>query len=304
MNSGTMDHSFALRLFVKVVEEGSFSKAGPLLGVTQSSASRTISALEQSLKTQLIQRSTRKLNLTEAGRIYFDRACRIIEDINEANLAVKRLNATPVGLLRVTAPASFGRLHLAPLLAPFHDLCSEVEIGLSLSEDIQDIVGAGFDLAIRFGTLSDSGLIVKHLATSRSVICAHPAYLEQAGTPQIPNDLIDHNCLLFRTTPGRNIWHFERAGKTYSIAATGSLFADTGDALLAAALSGLGMVHLPVWMVAPDIAAGQLVSVLQDYTLLPNTTPIQAVFAHNRYPTPKARAFIDFLKAQYGMQDW
>lgn len=299
-----MDQSFAMRLFMHVVEEGSFSKAGPRVGITQSSVSRGISALEKQLGVQLIQRSTRKLNLTEAGKIYYERVRQIIADMDDANLAVRRLSATPSGHLRVTAPAAFGRCYIAPYLNEFYTLYPQIKIGLSLNDNIDDVIGAGFDLAIRFGNLDDSSLIAKRLASSHSIVCAHPDYLERTGTPKTPEDLIHHNCLTYRMTPGHNIWHFEHDGKSHSVQASGSLYADTGDALLAAATSALGIIQLPSWVVAQGINNGTLVPILQEYELIPKTTPIHAVFAHKSLLATKVTVFIEFLKSRFKDYNW
>ena len=299
-----MDQSLAMRLFVKVVEEGSFSKAGPHLGITQSTASRNIAALEEKLGTQLIRRSTRRLNLTEAGEIYYKRARQIIADIDDAHVAVGRLNDEPGGVLRITTAASFGRRHIAPLLGDFHARYPAVKVGLSLNDSIEDVIGAGFDLAIRFGALDDSSLIAKRLATCRSIVCAHPDYLETAGIPTRPTDLEAHNCLTFRVMPGHNIWHFEQNGRPHSVSVSGSLFSDNSDALLSAAVSGLGIVLLPSWMVSEDIERGTLVPILSEYDLMPRTTPMHAVFASNRHMAPKLRVFLDYLEEEFERQTW
>lgn len=299
-----MDQTFAMRVFLKVVEEGSFSKAAERMGITQSSASRNISALEQELDVQLLQRSTRKLNLSEAGRIYFERAGQIIADLDDAHLALKHMNSTPSGLLRVAAPAAFGLRQIAPLLGEFHAQYPEVKIGLSLNDGVEDFLGGGFDLAIRFGKLSDSALIASQLATSHSVICASPAYLKRAGEPQNPDELEEHNCLTFRTSPGHNSWNFEAQGKTKSVPVSGSLYADNADALLQAAISGLGVIQLPVWMVASEIKKGSLEPVLTGFDLLPKTSPIHAVFAHREHLAAKIRVFIGFLKDNFKTNSW
>lgn len=299
-----MDQAFAMRVFVQVVDEGSFSKAAPGVGITQSSASRYISALEAELGVQLLHRSTRKLNLTEAGQIYYERSLQIINDMDEANLAVRRLNAVPSGILRVTAPSDFGRSYIAPYLAEFYELYPEIIIGLSLSDSVDDVIGAGFDLAIRFGNLKDTSLIAKRLASSRSIVCAHPAYLKRYNTPQAPNDLATHNCLTYRTTHGTNIWHFERDGKSFAAEASGSLYADSGSTLRAAAVAGLGIIQLPSWVVAPEIESGNLVPILQDYDLIPNSSPIHAVFAHKLHLAPKVTVFMEFLKDRFKKLNW
>jgi len=294
-----MDQAFAMRVFVQVVDEGSFSKAAPRVGITQSSASRYISKLEAELGVQLLQRSTRKLNLTEAGQIYYERSLQIIHDMEETNLAVRRLNAVPGGILRVTAPSVFGRCYIAPYLNEFYELYPEIVIGLSLSDTVDDVIGAGFDLAIRFGNLKDTSLIAKRLASSRSIVCAHPEYLKRNNTPQTPADLANHNCLIFRTTPGTNTWHFKSDGNTFAVEVSGSLYADSGETLQAAAAAALGVVQLPSWVVAPEIENKNLVPILEKFDLIPNSTPIHAVFAHKLHLAPKVTVFMDFLKDRF-----
>jgi len=188
-----MDHELALRLFVRVVEDNSFSKGGARLGVPQSSASRMISRLETRLGARLLQRSTRRLTLTEAGQIYYERACRIVVELDDAAQAIQDISAAPSGLLRIMAPAAFGVRFIAPALQEFHALYPEITIGLSLSDSVEDMIGLGYDLAIRLGELKDSGLIARRLAASTSLICAAPAYLQARGAPTSVDDLADHN---------------------------------------------------------------------------------------------------------------
>ena len=299
-----MDQAFAMRVFVQVVEEGSFSKAARRVGITQSSASRYISNLESELGVQLLQRSTRKLNLSEAGQIYYERSRQIIADIDEAHLTLKQMSTTPSGLLRVTAPAAFGLRHIAPLLGEFHKQYPKVNIGLSLNDGIEDFIGGGFDLAIRFGALSDSSLIARQLVMSHSTVCAHSDYLDARGTPKTPDDLASHNCLTFRTRPGENIWQFEAKKKAWSVGVSGSLYSDNADALLRGALSGLGIVQLPNWMVGVEIENKRLVPLLENYQLMPATAPIHAVFAHRQHLALKIRVFMEFLNERYKNQNW
>ncbi len=298
-----MDQTFAMRLFMHVVEDGSFSKAAPRMGITQSSASKYISNLEAELGVLLLQRTTRKHSLTEAGQLYYERVCQIITDIDDAQIAIQQLGSSASGLLRCTAPASFGRLHIAPLLNEFQQLYPNVKIGLSLTDTIDDVIGEGYDLAIRLGHLNDTALIAKKLANCRSPICASPSYLEKEGIPLTPIDLEKHNCLVFRSTPGRNLWAFKRGSNDYSVAVSGSLYADNGDALLSAALSGLGIVMLPGFMMEEEIQKGTLVSILDKFEQYPNETPIQAVFGSKQMP-PKVRVFLDFLLDKYKNKEW
>ncbi len=244
-----MDNELALRLFVSMVEEGGVSRGGKRLGLPQSTSSRMISQFEKRLGVKLLQRSTRKLSLTEAGAIYFERARNIVTELDEASDVIRGLSKTPSGLLRVTAPAAFGRLYIAPYLDEFHKSYSEISIGLSLSDDLEDLIGRGFDVAIRVGNLVDSNLIARKISQSESVLCSSPTYLQRNGCPQEPADLKMHNCLQYRSSPGNNCWRLQQGGKVDEITVSGSLFSNSGEALLSAAINDLGIVHLPRWLV-------------------------------------------------------
>lgn len=299
-----MDNELALRLFVSVVEESSFSRGGARLGVPQSSASRMISMLEERLGARLLQRSTRKLTLTEAGQIYFERASRIVTELNEAAEAIRNISAAPVGLLRVSAPASFGRLYIAPALPAFHTLYPEVTIGLLLSDQIEDMIGLGYDVAIRLGELKDSSLVARRLVGSTSVLCASPDYLKAHGKPQSVDDLGQHNCLQFRTNPGSNTWRFMKGKAEYKVQVSGSLFTNNGDAILAAAVAGLGICYLPELMVHTYLKDGGLRLVLPGFALKGAVTPIQAVAGYSQFVPAKQRVFVDFLREHLSSMPW
>lgn len=299
-----MDNELALRLFVSVVDSGSFSNGGERLGVPQSSTSRMISQLENRLGARLLQRSTRNLNLTEAGKIYYERATKIVTELDEAANAVRDISAAPAGLLRVTAPASFGRHFIAPYLKEFHELWPDVTIGLSLTDSVEDVIGLGYDIAIRLGALEDSDLITRTLTKCAMIPCASPQYLKTNGTPATVSDLKEHNCLQFRSNPGQNTWVFVREGQEYSAKVGGSLYANNGEALLAAALGGLGICFLPEWLVREHLDAGTLRAVLRDHTPKTAAIPIQAVFAHRHHTPAKLRVFVDFLCDKLSAQPW
>ena len=293
-----MDNELALRLFVSVVERNSFSKGGAYLGVPQATTSRMISKLEQRLGGRLLQRSTRKLTLTEAGQIYFERASRIVVELDEAADAVRNASAAPSGLLRIAAPVTFGRLFIAPLLLEFYKRYPDINIGLSLSDGIEDVIGQGYDIAIRLGELKDSGLIAHRLAESSSVVCASPDYLKANAIPTTTKELSKHNCLQFRTSPGQNTWRFTKAGIEHNVEVQGSFYANSGDAIIAAALAGLGVCYLPVWMLHTHIEQGNLQKILIDFEPKTKSTPIQAVVAYRNYVPAKQRIFIDYLQQQ------
>jgi len=299
-----MDNELALRLFVSVVEANSFSQGGARLGVPQSSASRMIARLEERLGARLLQRSTRKLTLTEAGEIYFERAARIVTELNEASEAIRDISASPAGLLRVLAPAAFGRLFIAPALPDFHALYPDITVGLALSDSVVDMIGLGYDVAIRTGDLRDSNLVATRLTSSVSMVCANPSYLRANGTPQSIDDLARHNCLQFRHNPGQNIWKLRRDNTEYDVKVSGSFFSDSGDALLAAAASGLGICHLPQWLVQSHLDSGALEALLPDYQQEAKVSPIQAVAGYRQHIPTKQRVFVAFLREKLSVTSW
>lgn len=284
-----------MQLFVRVVEEGSFSAAARALGVTPSSVSRQISQLERELGARLFHRTTRRQNLTEAGTVYHQHAVRITEDLDEARLAVNRLTGSPSGSLRVTVEPDFAVTYIAPVLPDFLAAYPEVDLQLLMHAGYLDLVENGIDLAIRFGHLDDSSLIARKLAVSHSLLCASPAYLANRGTPVHPSELERHICLSFRTKPGKSLWEFEAFQQPLKVPISGRIKVNSLVFLRSMALSGTGIVMIPHWMVRDELKHGTLVPVLEDFPLVPPSTPINAVFAHNRHLAPKTRVFVDFL---------
>ena len=230
-----------MQVFVRVVETGGFSSAGRALGMAPSSVSRRIGDLEGGLGVRLFHRTTRRLSLTSAGETYYERARLIVSAVEEANLAVTRERAAPSGVLRVTVPASVARRHVAPAVAAFHAEHPGVRVVMSVTDRMADLVDEGWDVAIRAGRLEDSSLIARKVGEARRLLAASPAYLEQAGWPGHPEELLEHACLTFRSHPGSNIWRFQSAAAAVEVRATGPLFADNGKALAAAACAGLGV---------------------------------------------------------------
>lgn len=306
-----MSYISNLQLFVRVVEEGSFSAAARFLGQTPSSVSRQISQLESELKARVFHRTTRKQSLTEAGEIYYRHARRIVSDLAEARLAVNRLTDAPSGRLHITAEADFAVSFIAPIVPEFLEAYPDVQLRLSMSANLVDIHEKGIDIAIRFGHLDDSSLIARKIAISRSVICASPAYLAAHGTPLHPSDLVDHNCLSFRTQPGKKIWNFDakdasgnsvkdKHGKVgsdgyFNVTVSGSVHADSLFFLRSVTMAGVGISMIPTWMIKDCLTEGTLVPLLPEYPLAPENTPFHAVFANNKHLAPKVRAFVDFL---------
>ena len=302
-----MDTLAAMRVFASVVETGGLSAAGRALGLAPSSVSRRVGELEDLLGVRLLQRTTRKLSLTEAGETYFERAREILRSVEEANLAVTERRARPSGVLRVTAPSTIARRHIAPAVAAFQFHNPAVQVVLSVTDRVADLVGEGLDVAVRVGALEDSSLMARKVGEARRRVSASPAYLERAGAPAHPAEIAEHACVIFRSHPGANLWRFRRdeetieetTEETIEVRASGRFFADDGDALVAAARAGLGLTLLPDWLVGPEISSGRLVEVLQDYAADPALTPLYAVYAPGPYTAPKVRAFVDFLAGRF-----
>lgn len=290
-----MNELASLRLFVRIVEEGSFSAAARSLGVTPSSVSRQVSQLEKELGARLFHRTTRKQSLTESGEIYFRHARRIAADLDEAQLAVNRLTETPSGSLHVTVEADFASVFVAPILPEFLDRYPAVQVRLSMTSKLVDLIDGGIDLAIRMGHLEDSSLIARNIATSRSLLSASPDYLRLHGTPEHPGDLTAHSCLSFHVKPGRHHWSFQLSDGILDVPIAGRLKADSLTFLRSLAVASRGIIMIPEWMVRDELSSGQLVPVLEGFALEPPSTPIHVVFAHNRHLAPKVRAFVDFL---------
>lgn len=294
-----MDRFAALEAFVRVAETQSFSEAARRLRVTKSAVSRHVSALEAELGARLFQRTTRSLSLTEAGRGYLERASRILDDLADADRAVSQLQAAPRGRLRLSAPMSFGFLHLAPALTDFLVRYPEVEVDVAMNDRFVDLVNEGYDVAVRIGALEDSSLIARKLAPARRAICASPAYLAARGAPLTPDDLKNHDCLFNSNLATAREWRFTAPdGATLPVAVSGRFSANNGDALRVAALRGLGLANLPTFIAGADLQAGALVTVLDAF--LSQDLTINAVYPHARHLSPTVRAFVDFLADRFG----
>ena len=294
-----MDRFSALEAFVRVAETQSFSEGARRLGKSKSLISRQVAALEADLGVRLLQRTTRSITLTEAGRGFLERAVRILADVEEATLSVSRLQVAPRGCLRVNAPMSFGFLHLAQALPDFLARYPEIKVDMVMNDRLVDLIDEGFDVAVRIGRLTESSLIARRLAPIKIVVCASPDYLETHGRPLTPDRLADHRCLINGTIVPSDEWRFVRAdGAAWSVPIDGPLRVNNGDALKAAALGGLGLTMLPTFIVGPDLLAGRLVSVLEHF--IPQDVAVHAVYPHSRLLSPKVRAFIDFLAERFG----
>ena len=299
-----MDRLGALTVFIKVVETGSFSEAGRQSGLAPSSVSRGIVELEDWVGAALFHRTTRKLNLTETGRLFHSRARDILLDLEEARVRAVQLEDPPSGLIRLTAPASLEH-HVTLSIGEFQARWPGVGFALTFTDRVMDLVGEGFDLAVRAGRLGDSTLRSRKIADVRRRLCASPRYLERAGTPKRPEDLASHNCLIFRTHPGYNIWRFKDGQRALDVRASGSFCANSGNALVGAARNAIGLILAPEWLIAPLLASGELVEVVLANQPDPDSTPLYAVHPYQRYVPPKVKAFTEFLAERFGAgYDW
>ncbi|HEY0124912.1 MAG TPA: LysR substrate-binding domain-containing protein [Rhizobium sp.] len=297
-----MDRFAALNAFVAVVEHGGFAPAARRLGQAPSSLTRQLNVLEDSLGTLLMNRSTRSVTLTEAGQQYYEEARRILEDLMNADRAVSELSGPPSGLIKVTMPVAFGRLHVAPALPAFLRQYPQIRLDLHLSDAVTNLVEDRLDIAIRLGALSSSNLLARKLAPHRRIICASPDYLGERGTPGEPGDLARHNCLLFDYQTTEHSWTLARDDKRTKVVVTGNLRANNSEVLREAAIGGAGLLLMPTWLVGGDIAAGRLTPVLDQWIASPGAEEgaIWAVYQPNRRGSRKVASFIDFLAQHFG----
>jgi DNA-binding transcriptional LysR family regulator len=261
--------------------------------------SKRVGRLEQRLGVRLLARTTRKLNLTEAGALFHERCLRILAEIEEAETAVSAERAQPRGTLRVTTSAAFGRLHVAPLIKDFIARYPELRIHLYLTERTMDLVEEGYDMAIRIGDLADSSLVARVLAPNRRVVCASPAYLKRYGVPRVPADLVHHNCL-FVSEAGRrqDVWRLLGPSGPETVRVTGTLECNNGEVIHQWALDGLGVALKSTWDVGENLQKGKLKAVFPEHT--PRGVNIYAVYPHRQYVPAKVKLFAEFLQKAYG----
>ena len=293
-----MDKLDAMNAFAKVVASGSYAEAARRLGLTRSAVSKAVMELEQLLGARLLDRTTRRLSPTEAGRAYFERCVDILAAIEETELQVSRLHEEPRGVLRVNAPMSFGTLYLGDAIADFMAAYPDLKVELTLNDRFIDPLEEGVDVTVRIGALPDSSLIARKLAPARRVLVASPDYLARHGEPQTPDDLTRHRCLNYGHSTTMQRWRLTRDGETIVVPITSYLCSNNGDVLRAAALKGNGITRLPTFIVGADIKAQRLRVVLPSYA--PTSLGIYALYAPNRYLAAKTRVLIDFLVERFG----
>jgi DNA-binding transcriptional LysR family regulator len=272
------------------------------MGLSPAMVSRHVQDLEERLGTRLLNRTTRRISLTEPGAAYYERCQQVLRDVEEMDLSVAREVQQPRGVLRVNAPVVFGTRHLARLLAEYEGRYPEVAIDLNLTDRFIDLVEEGADLAVRIGTLTESTLVARRLCPIRLVLCASPAYLERHGTPRTPGDLANHNCLGYTYTRGGAEWEFSGQDGPVVVPIRGSLRANHGEVLHQAAIDGLGLALQPTFIAGDALAAGRLLPVLSDYC--PAELSAYAVFLSRKFLSAKVRTFVDFLAEKFGPEPY
>lgn len=298
-----MDRFNCIQAFTAVAEEGSFSGAARRLDLAKSIVSKRVSQLEDHLGVRLVNRTTRRLSLTEAGVRFHDQGSRIVEALAEAERMAAEENARPRGTLRVNAPLSFGQIHLGPALPAFLRRYPELRVELTLDDRVVDLVNDGFDAALRISRLDDSTLVAKRLAPCEHWLCASPAYLETRGTPSRPQELLQHDCLEYSYARIRHEWRlWDSAGREQRIPVRGRLAANNGEMLLEAAAQGHGIVLLPDFIAWRARAAGRVTRVLPDCRT--ETLDLHVVYPYTRHVSARLRVFIDFLSAHFREPAW
>lgn len=286
-----------MQVFVKAVDLGSISAAAAELNLSSQLAGKQIRALEQGLGIKLLNRTTRRQSLTDGGRVFYERAKNILAEMDAAEALIAETRSTPRGRLRVSAPITFGSRALAPCIPEYLKLHPEVSVDLSLTNRTVDLIEEGFDVVFRTGELPDSGLLARRLASHKLVLCASPAYLKTAPPLRRPEDLLKHECLMFMLTSLRTQWSFDGPDGRVSIPITGRFSTDSGEALRAAAVAGMGVLMQPYELVNEELKAGRLKRLLSQYE--PVARPLHALYAPDRRMTPKLRSFLDFAARKF-----
>ena len=293
-----MDKLEAMNAFTRVVTLGSYAEAGRALGLTRSAVSKAVMELEQVLGARLLDRTTRRVSATEAGRAYYDRCVDILASIEETEMQVSRLHDEPKGVLRINGPMSFGVRYLGSAVADFMEKFPALKVEMTLTDRFIDPIAEGADVTIRIAVLEDSSLITRKLAPARRVLVASPDYIARHGAPSTPEELSHHRCLNFGHSTTLQRWRLSRNGETITVPISSCLCANNGDVLRHAAVRGHGVTKLPTFIVGEDIEAGRLVVVMPDFP--PTEIAIYALYAPNRYLAAKTRVLIDFLAGRFG----
>lgn len=286
-------------VFITTVDEGSLTRAADRLGLSLAVCSKRLATLEKRLGVRLLNRTTRRQHLTDEGALYYQHCLRIQEDIEFMESSLSGMRDRVQGTLRVTAPASFGRKHISPLIPEFLRQHPGIKLQMIMTDSPVDLVAEGIDVGIRIGALADSSLIALKLAPNRRVLCASPDYLHRAGNPKTPEDLSNHQCLILSPQGTSNsVWQFESASGSRRVPVSGPVSSNNGEVLRDAVIGGLGIALKSIWDVSDELRSGKLVTLLNAFPLSP--WGIYALYHDRRFVAPKVRAWIDFFKARYG----
>lgn len=299
-----IDDLLDLRIFAKVVASGSLSAAARDLDLSLAVVSKRLASLEQRLGVKLMQRTTRSQSVTFEGRAFHERCVRILAEVDDAENFISGAREDVSGLLTLTAPRTFGRQYVVPIVAQFQAMHPELSVRLMFSDDIVDLVESGIDVAFRFGELIDSGLTARSVAPNYRVLCAAPSYIERRGEPRSPDDLWDHACIVYGARPAAH-WLFSDGGKHVAAKVRGTFLTNDGESAQALAIEGAGILFKSIWDVAGHIAAGRLVRIMSAYSA--PTEPLNIVVPHVRGLAPRVRKFVDYalgqLRAEYRWDD-
>ncbi|AXM95198.1 LysR family transcriptional regulator [Pseudomonas plecoglossicida] len=282
-----------MRIFAQVMDAGSFTAAADRLGMSKQSVSRRLMQLEERLGVRLLNRSTRRLDATPLGQHYYQSALRLLGEVQQVEQDISGQTQALRGTLRLSAPLSFAMAHLGCLLTEFLQLHPQVDVEVDLSDRAVDLIGEGYDLALRIGALEDSSLIARRIADVERVYCASPAYLKARGVPRRPAELAGHDCLPYGHS--RQVqWQFRHAGKAQAIAVSGRMRANNGEMLRDAAIAGMGVTYLPTFIVGQALAEGRLVTLLDDWA--PPALQLSAVYPQHRQVARPVQGFVGFLR--------
>ncbi|WP_175651875.1 LysR family transcriptional regulator [Pseudomonas sp. Marseille-P9899] len=297
-----MDRALEMQVFCTVVDRGSFIGAVDVLGMSKAAVSRHVNALEERLGVRLLQRTTRRLSLTEEGKLFYDQAREVLSLMDEAENAVALGAGVPAGVLRINVPVSFGILHLAPIWADFLDRYPDVELDISLNDRQVDLVEEGFDMAVRIAQLESSTLVGRRIAGTRMRLCASPDYLKRHAAPAEPADLARHRVIAYSHFSMGNQWKFDGPNGAQQVSTRSVVRCNNGDTCRTIALAGGGILLQPSFMIGEDLRRGDLVELLPEFRSV--ELGIYAVYPTRKHLAPKVRAMINFLVEQFSAVDW
>lgn len=293
-----MDKLAAMQAFARVVAAGSYAEAARRLGLTRSAVSKAVNELEQDLKVRLLDRTTRRVTPTEAGLAYYERCLAILAQVEETEAQISRLHDEPKGTLRVNAPMSFGMMYLGAAVSDFMRRYADLKVELTLSDRFVDPLEEGVDVTIRIGELQDSSLIARRLSATPMLLVAAPDYIAAHGEPQLPRDIAGHRALIYGHSTTAQRWKLAQDGAALAVPINGCLASNNGDILRDAAVAGLGIALLPLFLVCDALRAGSLRTIMSSHA--PPPLDIHALYAPNRYLAAKTRVFIDHLVDRFG----